>query len=162
MAGPIRWAARMVLAAALAPTPALADDQFWLTTGDDRLAQMRGGFAIGPGLLVSFGIARTVELNGAVIARTSFHVDDLRSMNASQAQQLAQAAAGTLVQNGAGNAFTVDVQNGLAAMVVQNALSNQQIRTVTQIDAVTNGMGLMKSLNLSRTLGDALAGALRH
>jgi hypothetical protein len=149
------------LVAALASSPVLAQDQFWLASPDDHLQDMRGGFAVAPGLVVSFGILRTVDINGAVVASTSFHIDDLRNITAAQQQQLARAAAGLVVQNGAGNVFTV-APGALAALVVQNSLNNQKIRTTTQIDAVTNGMTLLKNLNITQTLNDALAAAVRH
>lgn len=144
-----------------APTLA-AGDQFWAAAADDSLENMRGGFSVAPGLMVSFGIVREVEINGAVVAATSMHLGDLRGMTAAQAEQLTRQLGVNVVQNGPGNAFNATVQGSVPALVVQNTLDGQKIRTVTQIDAVTNGMTMLKALNLSRTLSDAVGAAIRR
>lgn len=161
---PVRTVVLALSCALLAATPLAvrAEDQFWAAAADDHLDGMRGGFAPAPGLVVSFGIVRTVELNGAVVASTSFQINDLRSISAAQGQQLAQAAAAMVVQKGLGNAVTLNGHGVLPITIVQNTLNDQKIRTITQIDAVTNGMSLLKGMNTLGTLTDALSAAIRH
>jgi hypothetical protein len=151
--------------AALLPPPvgALEQRETWLAAADSTLDAMRGGFGLVPGLTVSFGIMRTVEINGAVVSSTAFEVADLRSISLAQAQQLARQVDGTnFVQNGSGNTFTTTLASGVPALVVQNTLNDQKIRTLTEINAVTNGMSLLKNLNLSQSLNDAIGAATRR
>ncbi len=150
--------------AALAPIPAAALEQpdIWLAAADSKLDEMRGGFGFGSGLTVSFGIVRTVEINGTVVSTSGFQVSDLRSISVAQAQQFARQIDSTnLVQSGPGNTFSTTLSSGTPALVVQNTLDNQKIRTLTEINAVTNGMSLLKNINLSQSLNDAI-GAATH
>jgi hypothetical protein len=133
----------------------------WVTTPDAKLATMRGGFAAAPGLLVSFGIVRSVEVDGQLVARTALQVPDLSSLTALQAQQLSQQVAQLgIVQAGRGNAASLPADNGALPLVIQNTMNDRQIRSLTEINAASNGMGLLKELNLSRTLADALGAAV--
>jgi hypothetical protein len=81
----------------------------WTAASDERLAGTRGGFDLGSGLKVSFGIARTVLINGEVLSRTSFMLPDIGKITADQAA-MARAAMGglTVVQNGPGNFVAPD------------------------------------------------------
>jgi hypothetical protein len=151
---------------------------------------MRGGFATPEGLLVSFGIIRTVLIDGAVVARTAIQIDDLRTITVDQARQLREQAGGfAIVQNGGGNTV-----NGLAqgttpaqlvqfvqpagstqagqalqptqsiqlapGIVIQNTENNRTLQAMTEINAGTNGMRMLQGINLFQTLNDALKGAL--
>lgn len=148
--------------AALTPAGAL-EQEVWMAAADSRLDEMRGGFGLVPGLTVSFGILRTVEINGNLVSSTGFQIADLRSISLAQAQQLAsQIDATNVVQSGPGNTFSAALPSGTPAIVVQNTLNDQRIRTVTEINAVTNGMSLMKNMNLAQSLNDAIAAATRH
>lgn len=141
---------------------ATADGSEWLAASDSLLDAMRGGFLV-PGVMVSFGITRTVHINGMLASSFSFQVGDLGSINATQAAQLAQqTSAVSVVQNGPGNTFAAVLPAGSPAVVIQNTLSNQKIQSVTQIDVVSNGMSLLKNLNLNQTLSDALGAAARR
>ena len=132
----------------------------WLALSDDKLAAMRGGFSTGVGVMVSFGILRTVHINGVLASSSGFQVADLRSITPMQAEQLSrQTTAVSLVQSGPGNAFTTPFAAGVPGVVVQNTLSEQKIRSVTEINAASNGMSMLKGLNLNQTLNDALAGS---
>jgi hypothetical protein len=105
---------------------------------DDALDQLRGGFDWGEGLKISFGWVRTVAINGETVHQARFAMPDMSRMRAEQAALWTEAA-------------TV-----LPATVVQNSLSNQQISTLTEINATVNSLGLMKSLNASGVLRESL------
>lgn len=154
----------MLLAAAtiaLGIAPQACAQQQWKTVGDSALASMRGGFAVRPGLMVSFGIVRTIRVDGAIVNQTRMHIEDLRSISVDEARQLAQQLGSTtVVQIGSGNAVHAATAAQLApGVLIQNTENNRQIQAVTELNAVTNGVGLLQSLNLNQTLSDALKGA---
>lgn len=135
-----------------------AQSQLWTAASDSKLEQMRGGFAIAPDLMVSFGIIRTVRIDGAVVAHSALHIDDMRSITSAQAAQLSEATRGLTVQNGPGN--TANVSLPLPAIVIQNTESNRQLQAVTEITAATNSLRMLQGIQWNRTLSDALAGGL--
>jgi hypothetical protein len=102
----------IVAACCLAGTATYAQqEQGWLAAPDSTLESMRGGFALAPDFMVSFGITRTVLIDGNVIARTAIQIDDLRNMTVAQAKQLTQEVGGfAVVQNGPGNTVNVPGQ----------------------------------------------------
>lgn len=167
-----KWAAcsaAFMLLAGLAGVAGLAratgnaeDGSEWLALSDSKLDSMRGGYSVQPGLMVSFGIMRTVHINGVLTSSSGFQVGELRSLTAAQAEQLGrQTAALSLVQSGNGNSFATGLQPGSPAIVIQNTLNNQKIQSTTEINAVSNGMSILKGMNLNQTLNDALGAALR-
>jgi hypothetical protein len=105
---------------------------------DDTLDQLRGGFDGGTGLKIAFGWVRTVAINGETVHQARFTMPDTSQIGAEQAGIWAEAA------------------TALPATVVQNSLSNQQISTLTEINATVNSLGLMKSLNASGVLRESL------
>ncbi len=160
-------------------SPALAapptEDRVWLAVADQTLDGLRGGFSMGDGLMVSFGISRAVFINGALITETSFNVGRVADLTPAQATQLSQKLETlSLVQNGPGNSFasgpsstttssptatgpTVTAIAGSATgTLIQNSLNNQQIRYQTIINASSNGLGMVRSVNLHSTLADAI------
>jgi hypothetical protein len=112
---------------------------------DAVLDQLRGGYSWGEGLRVSFGLVRTVAINGEQVHRSSFHVSDVTGM----------------VQSGANNVVAALDNSPMTGFVVQNSLNNQQISTLTEVNTAVNSMGLMKSLNASQVMQEALLGGLR-
>ena len=79
-------------------------DTTWMTVGDDTLAAMRGGFDLGGGLMVSFGISRVVTVNGVVLSSTSFQLPDLGRVTATQIAAFERYLGSTsVVQVGSGN-----------------------------------------------------------
>jgi hypothetical protein len=155
-----RAAALLLAAASCACGVAARADQVWTAAPDDVLASMRGGFALDGGLLVSFGIVRTVLADGQVVARTALQIPDLGSMTGAQAQQLASQTAGLMVvQGGAGNSFQ-PLQGTLPGIVVQNTQNNRQLQAITEITATTHTLRMLQGLRLNQALGDALRGAL--
>jgi hypothetical protein len=136
-----------------------AQGQLWTAAPDAQLEKMRGGFALAPDLMVSFGIVRTVRIDGAVVAHTALQIEDMRTITLTQSRQLGDATRGITVQNGAGNTANVGGLP-LPAIVIQNTESNRQLQAVTEITAATNSLRLSHALQWNRTLSDALAGGI--
>lgn len=133
----------------------------WRTVSESQLDKMRGGFDIGSGLMVSFGITRAVYINGALTTETSLNLGQLDQLTPAQAAHIgSQLGTVNLVQNGPGNT----VQGGFTLQgpgtIVQNTLNNQNINVQTMINASSNGLGIIKGINTTRTITDALAGAV--
>ena len=145
-----------------APQP--SGDSIWLAASDQRLDTLRGGFDLGTGLMVSFGISRAVYINGELITSTTFRVGDLTSLTPTQAaalgQQMAAQTQAQVVKNGPGNTLELSVGTAPLSTYIQNTLSNQNIRSQTIIDATSNGMGIVKGLNLQATIEAAIADAI--
>lgn len=154
----MRRAAAFLLAACV--LPAAAADQVWTAAPDALLADMRGGFALPGGFMVSFGIVRTVQVDGQVVSQTSLQIPDLRAITVDQARQLGQAADLMLVQTGPGNAFQPLQAPALPGIVIQNTESNRRLQALTEITATANTLRALQALNLNQVLGDALRGAL--
>lgn len=147
----------------------------WLAATAERLDALRGGFEAAPGLKVSFGMVRSVSINGELVSRTSFQLPDMSRITEAQARMasLAMRDAG-LVQNGPGNYVQRDPQGvaalsahspgamtGLgAATVIQNTLDNQVIRQLTEISTGVNTLGILKMVNAQASLKDAILGGL--
>lgn len=151
----------------------------WLAATAERLDALRGGFEAAPGLKVSFGMVRSVSINGELVSRTSFELPDMSRITEAQARvaSLAMRDAG-LVQNGPGNFVQRDLPgtvsagsvasqaipaslSGLgAATVIQNSLDNQVIRQITEISTSVNTLGVLKTVNAQAALRDAMLGSL--
>ena len=135
----------------------------WSPVTDQALDGMRGGFDVGQALTVSFGIVRSVTINGNLVTQTSFNLPDITKINDEQAKIASLAIAETgVIQNGIGNILTNGVRSELpASTVIQNTLNDQTIQTLTVINAGVNSMGMLKSINTQTTLKDALLGSLK-
>ncbi|MBT2325565.1 hypothetical protein J7E62_24845 [Variovorax paradoxus] len=145
----------LLLALALC-LPAHAD-AVWEAVSARTLDGLRGGFDVGGGLLVSFGITRAVYVNGNLVTQTTLDFGRLSALTPAQAAQLnQQMAALNLVQSGPGNSVDPDVLSTGAGTIIQNTLNNQHIVNQTVINARSNAMGMVKSLNIQNTLNDAL------
>lgn len=151
----------------------------WQAVSDGRLERSRGGFDLGAGLTVSFGVARTVLVNGEVMSRMSFTLPDLRNITPEQAR-LAAAAMGQLnvVQQGPANsvasgpttpmppstgAATAAAQTAWGAgggTVIQNTMDKQVLQQMTVLNTSVNSLGLLKMGHARAALQDALLGAL--
>jgi hypothetical protein len=134
-------------------------DQFWSASADGVLASMRGGFALPDGLMVSFGIVRTVTIDGQVVSQTALNIPDLRSITVEQARQLG-ASGLQIVQNGPGNSVQLPQGAMLPGLVVQNSESNRRLQALTEITAGTNTLRALQGMNLNQTLSDALKGGV--
>lgn len=136
----------------------------WVAASDEELDDLRGGFEAASGLTVSFGIVRSVSINGDLVSRTSFDLPDVSTITAEQASMAKAAIAqATLVQNGAGNFVDAGVRAQLGAgTLIQNSLNDQNIQTLTVINTGVNSLGLLKSLNTQDILKDALLGPMSN
>lgn len=122
---------------------------------DEALAQVRGGFVTDTGLKISFGIERAVYINGDLVTTTRLSTPDLSATTGGRSSDPAGTLA--LVQNGAGNYFLSEIGRSALPSVIQNTLDNQAIRTVTVINASVNSMDLLRSMNLSSSVRNAIA-----
>ncbi|MES2878178.1 MAG: hypothetical protein V4713_07125 [Pseudomonadota bacterium] len=136
----------------------------WVAASDEKLDNLRGGFEVASGLMVSFGIVRTVSINGDLVSKTSFDLPDVSRITAEQAGMARAAIAeATLVQNGAGNFVDAGVRAKLeAGTLIQNTLNDQSIQTLTVINTGVNSLGMLKSLNTQGILKDALLGTMSN
>lgn len=143
--------------------PAWSYESEWAAVSNEQLDSLRGGFDTGQGLTVSFGIIRSVTINGDMVNQTRFNLPDVTRITPDQAR-LASAAMSEsgLVQNGLGNTIDPTIKSQLpsGALVVQNSLNEQNIQTLTVINAGVNSLGLLKSINSQATLKDALLAPL--
>jgi hypothetical protein len=115
------------------PAVAVAGNARWLAVSDARLDQLRGGFDRGDGVVASFGLLRTVSVDGAITTVQDVHIPDLATITSAQAQSLGQ-----------------------AATVVQNAQDNRQIATTTTLDIGVNSLGNFDARQFQAGLQDAL------
>lgn len=132
-----------------------------VAVSESRLDDVRGGFDLPSGLVVSFGVSRAAFVNGNLVAQTSFNIPDIANMTAQQAQMLASANTGALLQVGAHNSVQQGALPALTGSVIQNSLSDQQIQALTTINAGVNSLGAFKAMNFLSTMNSALAGAVR-
>lgn len=107
---------------------------------DTSLAALRGGYLpASGGLLLSFGITRSVAVDGSVVAAATWA--------------------------GAANPASVSISMSgpaTAAALVQNAADGRKLQTTTVIDASANSLGLMRQSNLQSSLRGALIDSLRR
>ncbi len=122
---------------------------------DKRLASMRGGYDVGNGLQVSFGIERMSYINGQLVTQSRLTVPDVSKISGSQAAGLAGMNALGLIQTGQGNSVRIE-QPQFAATVIQNSLDNQSIRNLTVVDVSSNSLQLLRNANLQGALRDVL------
>ncbi|MBA3056391.1 MAG: hypothetical protein KJ614_03965 [Gammaproteobacteria bacterium] len=145
---------------------AASEDRFrpeeWTAVSDEQLSDTRGGFDTDSGLTVSFGIIRSVMVNGDLVTQTSFNLPDVTRISSEQAT-LASAALSEsgLIQIGTGNNIEAIISAQLASStVIQNSLNNQNIQTLTVINTGVNSLSLLKDINTQSVLNDALLGAM--
>lgn len=148
-----------VAALLVAGAPAPESPDGWVALDPQVLDTERGGFATPGGLQVDVGIRRLVSINGQLVVEHQYFVSG-SALGPQALVQPGMAGGPTLVQNGAGNHFEAAIE-APGALVIQNTLSNQAIRSETVINATVNSMSLVKSMNFNESVGHALAGALR-
>ena len=135
----------------------------WPVASDGALDSVRGGFDVGNGLLASFGFQRLVYVNGSLAASTTLTIPDIGHMTPAQASALAALGRVNVIRNGSINTFDPSVlaQAG-GATVIQNNLDNQNLQSLTTIDATVNGLDNFRSRNLQDSLQARLIGSLGH
>ncbi len=119
----------------------------WVPVDEDVLADARGGFDGGNGLLVSLSVDRVLSLNGNVIASGQLSTADA----ARPAFQIARI--------GEGNALLQAAQP-LAGLLLQNSANDQLIRSQTTIDATVNSLSILKHMNFGDSLRQSLSTAI--
>lgn len=131
------------------------------------LDRMRGGFEVpNTNLRLSFSFERVVYINGELIATTVLNLKDLQQASGGGAGQPAMSAGmadGTaVIQNGAGNGFSVQAGQNAAGTIIQNTLNNQQISTITTISAAANSAQVLRAINMQSAIRDSVINSLRH
>jgi hypothetical protein len=130
----------------------------WVPASNEQLDNTRGGFNLDTGLNVSFGIIRTVTINGNLVSRTNFDLPDITRITADQARLVNKALGETgLIQSGGGNFVDPSIMTNLnGGTIIQNSLNDQQIQTLTVINTGVNSLALLKSINTQGVLTDSL------
>jgi hypothetical protein len=138
------------------------DPAAWTAVAADRLAAMRGGFDLGSGLQVSFGIVRNVMINGQLVSSTRFNFADLGKVTPEEARLAMAAVKNTVIkQLGDGNYAGTGIRSlATGGIVIQNTLDNQNIQFSTVINTGVNNLQLLKATNTHSVLKDALMGAM--
>ena len=157
-------ASKPIVPACMAAASSLAQAdgaQAWLTTPNSKLESMRGGFRPMQGLWVSFGIERTVRIDGQLVMQSSLNIPNLANIDPAQLQQLSQQISTLgIVQSGSGNSAKGTQVTLAPGVVIQNTQSNRHLQSMTEINAATNGMRLLQGLNFGQAINDALQGSL--
>lgn len=136
--------------------------EMWRAVSHSQLDTLRGGFNLGDGLMVSFGISRVAYINEQLVASTTLQFGDITRLSAQQAARLGQQLMlqPQIVQNGPGNAVQAGAVTSPLATVVQNTLNDQLVRTQTVINVSSNGLSALRNMNLQATIQSALTNAL--
>ena len=110
---------------------------------------------------MTLGIERLVSINGDIVARTRFDISDLNHLSETSMRQTSDALSSVkLIQNGGDNIYQPgDAARVVGAVVIQNTLNDQLIRSQTLISSTVNSAGLLKTLNFQSSLSDALTRA---
>jgi hypothetical protein len=130
----------------------------------EKLDAVRGGFDLGDGLQVSFGIERAVYINGALVTYASVNIPDVAHITTQQAMSLASVLSTVnVVQNGPGNTFNpTSMGQTAAATVIQNTLNNQAIQNLTTLNVAVNTLDALRSQGLQQALQAVQVQALGH
>ncbi len=146
----------------------------WTPVSEAMLDGLRGGFQSSvTGPIVSFGIERSVFLNGQLISSVALTIPDATKIAANVRDTI------TLVQRGSGNEMPLGVsattpQGVSAAMshdastlpplttVIQNSLDHQTIQSHTVLNATVQALTLARSIDLGNALSLANLNSLRH
>ena len=125
--------------------------------GPAALDDLRGGFEMPGGLIVSLGIERIVTINGNVAERSQLNLGDLGTLTSGMSRVSAETAGQVnLIQNGVGTANLQLGKDVLGGTFIQNNLNNQLINNQTIINASVDARGLMQTMNFQSTLANAL------
>ena len=135
----------------VAPAMAFVSDKDFTRrapVSESVLDRMRGGFqSSSNGPILSFGIERSVFLNGQLVAATALNIPDVTKFVTNPSSTV------TLIQHGSGNAMTRD----LSALppfttVIQNSLDHHTIQSQTVLNATVAALGWARSLDLGHAL----------
>jgi hypothetical protein len=147
-----------VLCAQSIPAMAFDDFQGQQPVSEKVLDRMRGGFQSDPnGPMMSFGIQRSVYINGQLVNSTVLTIPNLLQLTNNSSNAF------TLVQNGAGNAMTTHPSSLPPLMtVIQNSLDHQTIQNQTVINATVAALSLNRALALGNAVSQANLNAIHH
>lgn len=129
----------------------------WVPIDPARLDEMRGGFELPSGQVLSFGIERAVYVNGELTASNTLRIADLSKVSAADVKAINAFNEGLVVQVGDNNSFEPVKMPG--GVVIQNTLDNQHIITVTRMDVGSNVLSSFQELNTANALHDSLISA---
>lgn len=144
-----------------APAMALEEDEEFMRrtpVSEAALDRMRGGFqSTQNGPVMSFGIERSVFLNGQLVGSTVLNIPNLMQLAGDPNNSF------TLIQTGGGNS----VNPGTSSLppfttVLQNSLDNQRIQSQTVINATVSALSMARSLALGNALSQATVDTIRH
>jgi hypothetical protein len=135
------------------PPPGQALELAAATEGE--LDELRGGFELPGGLVMSFGIERLVYINGNLVSTTRVNLAELGELVGAGAP-LAAGTTVALIQNGPNNTAAEVLTSGALATVIQNSLNDQRIQAVTTINARVNSLELLRVQRFTETLRDAV------
>ncbi len=123
-----------------------------------ELDRMRGGFQSDPtGPVMSFGIERSVAINGQLVRSTVLDIPNLMQLAGNPSTTSAH------IQTGGGNALPPDMASLQTFMTaIQNSLDNQSIQSHTIINATVPALSWAHSLALGNALTQATVDAIRH
>ena len=128
-----------------------------LRVDNGELDSMRGGFTLGHGMDVSFGLTRTGSINGVEQFSNSFRIDDLGSR---PGDTDLSGMSPVLLQSGGGNVVSQGVLDSMALgfdSVIQNTLDDQTISTTNVYDiSLQNVPGVVQGLSGARALADSI------
>ncbi|MFC0168461.1 hypothetical protein ACFFKC_10235 [Pseudoduganella danionis] len=151
---PWYWLALALPACWPAPAASLPDD--WQPVSAAQLDEARGGFELGNGLQVSLGVERLVSINGGVVASSRFGYADVTKLSAAEISTASMALAGIRVQDGG----VLALPDNPGALLIQNSLNDQAIRSQTTISTTVSNLAMLKSLNFEGVLRAALSAAV--
>lgn len=116
---------------------AAAPTQIWQAVSDRTLDTQRGGFFFGGGLEVSFGITRSVFINGELITETVLNIARVADITPAWAARLREELQSlTLVQNGPGNTFVAGTAPATSAPAPAAASPTSAPATATSVIGV--------------------------
>ncbi|GGD60308.1 hypothetical protein SAMN06296058_3592 [Pseudoxanthomonas indica] len=132
----------------------------WVPVDPARLDEMRGGFELPSGQVLSFGIERAVYVNGELLASNTLRISDLSKVSAADVKAMTEFNKGLVVQIGDNNTFEPAKVPG--AVVIQNTLDNQHIVSITRMDIGSNVLSSFQEMNASNALHDSLINAASY
>lgn len=149
------------------PAPSKVLGRRLAAVDNEALDGVRGGFEPpDSNLKFSFGIERAVYINGQLVASTVLTLKDLQVVSGGSA--LAGNLSGIdtagllVVQNGAGNGFQIQTNGNALGTIIQNSLNNQNIRSITTINATVNTAQAMRAISIQSAIQNGLVNSLRR
>lgn len=122
---------------------------FGVPVSMDKLAAIRGGFDLGNGLQVSFGIQRAIYVDGNLVTYINVNIPNIANITAQQATSLAEALGTVDVQVGSGNTYTPSSVTTVTASGVQgavnSALSNVSSTAATSPSTQANAANIVQN-----------------